>query len=139
MSDSLEGGVAAVLTYAWSGGKCRVPMWMAGCPAGHCDKPANGPQLPFEVLRHERGWQRRDAPYCFGPCCPNHGGPNANEPILFMDGTTPEGRVMWCAVMPDFENLQESPAGFDGDGNKAIAALCTAAQASATKNGETHV
>lgn len=23
-------------------GKCSVPMWMSGCPAGFCDKPAFG-------------------------------------------------------------------------------------------------
>jgi len=30
---------------------------------------------------------------------------------------------MYCAVMPDFEDLQASPAGFDGNGNVAIANL----------------
>lgn len=110
-------------TYAWSGGKCRVPMWMGGCPSGFCGEPANGPQLPYEALNWERGWQRGDAPYCFGPCCPNHGGPKAGEPILFMDGYTEQGRPMWCAVMPDFKNLQESPAGFDGNPNRAVVNL----------------
>lgn len=103
----------------WKGGKCRVPMWMGGCPSGFCGEPANGPQLPREVL-FERGWQRGDAPYCFGPCCPNHGGPKDGEPIVFRDGLTEGGRPMYCAVMPGFENLQESPAGFDGDGRRAI-------------------
>lgn len=30
---------------------------------------------------------------------------------------------MWCAVMPGFRNLQEDPAGFDGDANEAIRKL----------------
>lgn len=110
-------------TLAWDGGKCRVPMWCVGTPAGFCDKPAFGPQLPRKLLLLNRGWHRGEAPYCFGPCCPDHGGPREGEPILFQDGYTEEGRPMWCAVMPGFENLQESPAGFDGDPDRAIAAL----------------
>ena len=110
---------------AWEGGKCRVPMWMGGSPAGYCGAPANGPQLPPEVLRETRGWYD-GGPYCFGPCCPKHGGPRDGEPILFQDGYTERGYRMWCAVMPDFVNLQESPAGFSGDGNAAIANLRTA-------------
>lgn len=111
----------------WTAGPCRVPMWMMGCPAGHCGEPANGPQLPREIL-YERGWQRGDAPYCFGPCCPKHGGPKAEEPILFMDGQTERGYPMWCAVMPDFEDLQASPAGFDGDPRRAVENLRAALQ-----------
>lgn len=105
----------------WKGGKCRVPMWMAGVPAGFCDEHGFGPQLPLEVLSHDRGWN--DSPYCHGPCCPKHGGPKAGDPILFTDGLTSEGRPMWCAVMPDFENLQESPAGYSGNPLEAIAEL----------------
>lgn len=108
---------------AWDGGKCRVPMWMAGFPAGFCDVPANGPQLPMEVLFWSRAWRAEDRPYCFGPCCPNHGGPKDGEPIVFQDGYTEKGRQMWCAVMPDFEDLQISPAGFSGNGNEAIRLL----------------
>ena len=98
-------------------------MWMMGAPAGFCGEPANGPQLPLKVLAWTRAWRAEDRPYCHGPCCPKHGGPKAGEPILFMDGTTERGYPMWCAVMPDFENLQESPAGFDGDPMRAIDAL----------------
>lgn len=36
---------------------------------------------------------------------------------LFLDGD------QWCAVGPDFTNLQESPAGFGDDMEDAIAAL----------------
>ena len=103
------------------GGKCRVPMWMGGCPAGFCDKEAYGEQLPREVLSHQRGWDR--PPYCHGPCCPSHGGPNQGEPIVLQDGYSERGRRMFCAVMPGFRNLQEDVAGFDEDGNRAIAKL----------------
>ena len=99
------------------GGSCRVPMWMAGCPAGFCGNSANGPQLPREVLN----W--RDTPYCHGPCCPGHGGPKDGDPIVFQDGYTEAGRVMWCAVMPGFRSLQEDAAGFDGSPNAALKKL----------------
>jgi len=91
-------------------------MWMGGCPAGFCDKPAFGHQLPHDILYRERGYSPHDrVPYCHGHACPNHGGPRETEPRIFADGCTPEGRQMWCAVNPDFENLQESPAGFHGN------------------------
>lgn len=111
---------------AWTPGRCQVPMWRMGLPAGLCGEPANGPQLPRRLLLLDRGWGPGEVPYCFGPCCPNHGGPKAGEPILFQDGCTKEGRPMWCAVMPDFINLQESPAGFSGDPDAAKAALAKA-------------
>lgn len=97
--------------------KCRVPMWMGGFPSGHCDKEAFGDQLPRAILERERGYSREynPIPYCFGPCCPAHGGPQADEIRVYADGYTPKGRPMWCAVMPDFINLQESEAGFDGN------------------------
>lgn len=103
------------------GGKCQVPMWMNGTPAGLCGEPSNGPQLPKTYLAHSRAWP--DAPYCFGPCCPKHGGPRDGDPIIFQDGYTPEGRPMWCAVEPGFINLQESHAGFSGNPVEAVRGL----------------
>lgn len=113
----------------WKGGKCRVPMWMGGCPSGFCGKPAFGEQLPKEILYGEFRYSRPYdlAPYCHGPCCPDHGGPAENEPRFFTDGLTEEGRQMWCCVNPDFENLQESPAGFSGNPFKAREELRKAA------------
>lgn len=94
-------------------------MWAAGSPAGFCDAPAFGHQLPSEQLYYERASDfspgHRRPPYCPGHACPNHGGPRADEPRVFQDGYTEQGRQMWCAVLPDFVNLQESPAGFDGN------------------------
>lgn len=88
-------------------------MWMGGLPAGLCGEPAHGHQLPERYLRHTRGWMR--TPYCHGHACPKHGGPDESEPRVFQDGLTPDGYPMWCAVMPDFVNLQESKSAFDGN------------------------
>lgn len=107
---------------AWEGGKCQVPMWIMGSPAGVCNETAFGPQYPADYLI-ARGHIRESIPYCHGPCCPSHLGPNEGYPIIFQDGYTNEGRQMWCAVMPDFENLQESEAGFDGNPVTAVAKL----------------
>jgi hypothetical protein len=49
-----------------------------------------------------------------GLACPIHGGPDVRT---FMDGNA------WCAVAPDFINLQESPAGFGETREAAINAL----------------
>lgn len=106
----------------WEAGKCRVPMWMGGCPSGHCDKPAFGHQYPYEYIKHLCYWADRPS-YCFGHACPAHNGPKEGDPIIFADGNTPEGRQMWCAVMPGFINLQESPAGFSGNPVLAVKML----------------
>ena len=47
-------------------GKCSVPMWSGGCPAGFCDKPAYGPP--------EEGQTRYDGYVPFLACW-WHGGP----------------------------------------------------------------
>lgn len=107
--------------YPWEQGQCAVPMWSFGAPAGSCGNKAYGHQLPAKLLDLLRPTAAR--PYCFGHCCPMHGGPSEGEPIVFQDGLTPGGRPMWCAVMPGFINLQESPAGFSGDSIKAVADL----------------
>jgi hypothetical protein len=105
----------------WVGGKCCVPMWMAGTPSGFCAEEAFGHQYPRQYLAHKNIRYTVDRPpYCFGPCCPAHGGPDAGEPIIFQDGFTEDGKPMWCAVMPGFENLQESEAGFSGDPVEAV-------------------
>ena len=106
---------------AWESGACRVPMWMGGAPAGHCGEKSFGPQLPERLLYETRCML--NPPFSSGPCCPMHGGPREGEPIVFRDGYTPQGRPMWCAVMPDFINLQESPSGFSGDAVAAVANL----------------
>lgn len=126
---------------AWEGGKCRVPMWMGGCPAGFCDDEAFGEQLPSAILYRERHYNRpyNCVPYCFGPCCPGHGGPRNDEPRFFYDGLDERGLAMWCCVGPDFENLQESPAGFSINPfearNKYLAAQAIEARRAETGTG----
>ena len=51
-------------------GKCSVPMWRGGIPAGFCDKPAYGEQ--------EAG-QDRYKGYCGGLACYGHGGPKGKK------------------------------------------------------------
>ena len=109
---------------AWDGGKCQVPMWSMGGPAGLCGEKAFGPQYPKAYLEAKNGYA--NPPYCFGPCCPSHGGPKEGEPILFMDGTDTDGRPMWCAVMPGFINLQESQAAYNRDPVAAVKNLLLA-------------
>lgn len=97
-------------------GKCSVPLWMSGMPADFCDKPAYGfrPQMPTN--RRWDGFEWRDdgkyPGYVPGLACSCHGGPGTR---VFKDGDT------FCAVLPDFINLQESPAGF-GDTPEAARA-----------------
>ena len=105
-------------------GKCSVPMWMSGCPAGFCDEPAYGTRPPCaEVWNAAMGqMQRTDGKYdgyVPGLACPGHGGPTVRT---FMDGNA------WCAVRPDFINLQESPAGFGSTREAAISALAASGE-----------
>ena len=88
-------------------GLCSVPMWSMGCPAGFCDAPAYGERPPTKIHTRWDGYTYAEdgkyAGYVPYLACPRHGGP---ESRVFKDGD------MWCAVGPDFINLQESPAGF---------------------------
>jgi hypothetical protein len=103
-------------------GLCSVPMWMGGCPAGFCDNPAYGERPTCREWRnvYSGEWMREDgrfSGYVPGLACPIHGGPRYRT---FMDGNA------WCAVKPDFINLQESDAGFGDTPEQAIAALVVA-------------
>jgi len=100
-------------------GLCSVPMWMDGCPAGFCDEEAYGERPESPTYRD--GWTgelyRRDGRYngyVPGLACIGHGGPRSR---VFKDGD------QYCAVFPDFQNLQESPAGFGTTPEEARAAL----------------
>ncbi len=102
-------------------GKCSVPMWAGGCPAGFCDRDAYGTRPPCGEWHniHTNEMMRLDGKYngyVPGLACPIHGGPDTR---VFMDGDK------WCAVRPDFVNLQESPAGFGDTPDAARAALAT--------------
>ena len=98
-------------------GKCSVPMWMGGCPAGICGELAWGVWIPGETRRD--GWtgetfrlDGRYNGYVPGLACPKHGGPDEIGPRVMQDGTGENGLPMWCAVYEDFINLMESPAEF---------------------------
>jgi hypothetical protein len=100
-------------------GRCSVPMWGGGSPSGFCDREAYGNRLPTRMLRNyaSGGVYAEDGGYSgYVPAlaCPQHGGPKTR---VFLDGDA------WCAVHPDFVNLQESPAGFGASPEEARAAL----------------
>lgn len=95
-------------------GKCSVPMWSMGLPAGFCDREAYGE--PAKTYTH---WSSHSNPYVPGLACPGHGGPNIR---IFRDGAS------WCAVRPGFINLQESLSGFGESVEAAISALLAVEQ-----------
>jgi len=65
-------------------GRCSVPMWCGGLPAGFCDKPAYGKRPPskswVDAYGERRREDRRYAGYVPGLACPGHGGPPAVGP-----------------------------------------------------------
>jgi hypothetical protein len=104
-------------------GTCKCPMWSGGGPAGLCGEPAyseyiDGPMWWNAAQRTTMRLNRQYySGYVSGPACPRHGGAQEDGPRVYKDGTGPNPRGgmsidMWCAVYPDFENLQESPAAF---------------------------
>jgi len=67
-------------------GKCSVPMWMGGLPAGFCDNEAYGKPIPCKRYRDAYTGQleRIDGKYSgYVPAlaCPNHGGPLKKEAL----------------------------------------------------------
>ena len=95
-------------------GNCAVPMWCNGLPAGFCNEPAFGRQ---ELGQERYGDWVRGRWYpgrCDGLACHAHGGPKSR---VFKDGDK------YCAVMPDFEDLVVSLAGFGDTPEKARAEL----------------
>ena len=59
-------------------GKCSVPMWSEGCPAGFCDAPAYGKQIPGQRRYGEFVYTTGEkfiTGYCPALACYNHGGP----------------------------------------------------------------
>lgn len=104
-------------------GKCSVPMWGGGLPAGFCDNEAYGERPRCKEFRGSDGVLRRIDGLYDGHipflACPGHGGPQENKKaVLSMDGN------QHCATRPQtFINLQESHAGFGDTGIEAMAAL----------------
>ena len=57
-------------------GKCSVPMWCQGLPAGFCDKDAFGDQTKEYLSRFPKWNREYNRPaYAPGLACPSHGGP----------------------------------------------------------------
>lgn len=121
-------------------GKCSVPMWMGGCPAGFCDKPAYGKQEKGQNRYGDYGWEggRRvfHPGYCSGLACYGHGGPEKPqkkeiEGQKIMAPDTPQtininfgiDGDMWTAVYDDFINLAQSICGFGSTPELALANL----------------
>lgn len=104
-------------------GKCSVPMWMGGCPAGTCGERAFGKRPNSRIHRAWWGDEMREDGRYNGHvpnlACPMHGGPRER---VFKDGNS------FCAVMPDFINLQESIAGFGPTQEVAVIELKSAIQ-----------
>ena len=97
-------------------GKCSVPTWLCGCPAGFCDEPAYGEPPKCARVRSAysgemRRLDNRYNGYVPALACPGHGGPKVR---VFKDGNA------WCAVRPGFVNLQESTAGFGDTKDEAL-------------------
>ena len=93
-----------------------MPMW-SGFGECFCDAPAWGQQYSPDTVHAPVHWSQRDRhgfylnphlapPYVPNLACKAHGGPGSHDIRFVRDGN------MWCAFMPDFENLQESSAGF---------------------------
>ncbi len=73
-------------------GKCSVPMWYDGIPAGFCDKDAYGERPPCKEYYNDytKETYRLDKKYSgYVPAlaCPAHGGP----PAPTGSGENPEG------------------------------------------------
>lgn len=63
-------------------GRCSVPMWANGCPAGTCDSKAYGTRPPSRMwMNYGAGRMMREDGrydgYVPGLACPTHGGPQA--------------------------------------------------------------
>ena len=65
-------------------GKCSVPMWCRGLPAGFCDETAYGKPTPCATYRNALtgATERVDGKYSGyvpGLACPGHGGPGVSD------------------------------------------------------------
>ena len=85
-------------------GKCSVPMWSMGMPAGFCDERAFGVRPDCETFRDWYGEiNRMDGKYAghvpYLPC-PGHGGPECPgveiEPDVFSGCDQPGGDCPVC-------------------------------------------
>ena len=71
-------------------GRCSVPMWRGGAPAGTCDRPAYGERPPCGTWRNaytgeEHRLDGRYNGYVPGLACDVHGGPTRADVAHFGD------------------------------------------------------
>lgn len=71
-------------------GKCSVPMWQAGCPAGFCDKPAHSKHKGGKYYAKQSTGERiylngAYSGYVPGLACTTHGGKPKREVLNLCD------------------------------------------------------
>jgi len=93
--------------------KCEAQQQRIRELEAKCDHSEKAEQALRIVEEFDQGQQRYEG-YVPFLACPSHGGPSVRT---FMDGN------QWCAVHPDFIDLQNSPAGFGDTRDAAITAL----------------
>lgn len=101
-------------------GKCSVALFNGAGPAGFCDRDAYGQQYTGSLSQF---FGNNRAPLAMGYCCKIHGGAGEEDIRVMRDGNA------WMAFRPDFENLQESVAGFGDTQELALAELLKAEHA----------
>jgi hypothetical protein len=93
-------------------GKCSVPMWRGGMPAGFCDEPAYGMRPPCVSIKNGKGEMIRvDGKYSgYAPflACPAHGGPekpaNDKKENIYKDLGWENG---WREYPPEYKKCVE--------------------------------
>ena len=101
-------------------GRCSVPMWMMGCPAGFCDEPAYGEQEKGQTRYGEwsSAWRKWFPGYCSGLACYNHGGPRKEAALNLCDYC--QNEIPTCEGSPSFgtgkgnDNVYECDGFIDG-------------------------
>jgi hypothetical protein len=85
-------------------GKCSVPMWMQGVPAGFCGEPAYGKPLPAKWYQRRDGTRFRGdggyegyVPYL---ACVGHGGPKKEQALNLCDYC--KNDFATCTSIPKF-------------------------------------
>jgi hypothetical protein len=104
-------------------GKCSVPMWIMGCPAGFCDEEAYSerPEPPYYYKDGRTGQRRRGDcrydGYVPALACPAHGGMTKEEALNLCDYC--KKHIAECKSNPKFgtgkghDNVYECDA-FEG-------------------------
>lgn len=104
-------------------GKCSVPMWSGGVPAGFCDAEAYGRQTK-QYLASFPEWNRAYSSPAYAPglACPAHGGPSKPEKRegLKLVATVPEGYGPWILFRGRIVCVHASKHPLEWNGEKWI-------------------